>query len=109
MRARIISLLPLLTLLAIACGPGSGETSNEDMPELIAACDAQCDAQLACESTSLSEDECPAACLADIGTPGDPCAQAIEALAACLADNCEDELACDPELVERDVQCGGRG
>ncbi|MCA9688341.1 MAG: hypothetical protein KC636_01945 [Myxococcales bacterium] len=107
--SRRLRILPLI--LTLACGPDTAETGDTDSdedPALVAACDALCGEQRTCQTTTLSAEECGTACLADIGTPGDACTQAIEALASCMASDC-DESACGDAWSERDASCGGRG
>ena len=108
MRAPLVarmSSLALGVILALACGPDD----PPDDPELRAACDGLCAAQIECDDTTLTMTECSNACIADVGFPGAACSAAIEALAACAADHCGDPAACSVQEADRTHHCGGTG
>lgn len=97
--------LALGVLLALACGPDEPPAD----PELRAACDALCEAQIECDDTTLTMTECSNACIADVGTPGEDCSDAIQVLAICAAAHCGDAPACSAQEAERTHHCGGTG
>src|SRR5262245_44941456 len=53
---------PLALLCVLGCGP-----KVQGSPELRAACDDLCAAQIGCGDTQLSAEECGPACVADVG------------------------------------------
>lgn len=94
-----------MALWALGCEDTSGQGES---PELRAACDRLCTAQIACGDTQLGMDECSDACVADVGTPGAACEAALEDVAACVADQCDD-AACAEAWNARGYACGGTG
>lgn len=104
MRVAFAPLLLLGLTLALACAE-----QTPDDPALRAACDDLCAAQITCEDTMLTMTACTNACVADVGTPGDDCHEALQVLAICAADHCGDAAACATQLGERDRHCGGAG
>jgi len=95
-----------LVLLATALGCGGG---SETDPELNAACEDLCAAKEACGDQTLTPEECTQACVADVGTPGPSCEDAIRGVADCTEDHCGDDAACTDALGARDQACGGTG
>jgi hypothetical protein len=79
-------------------------------PELNAACDDLCFARDMCGDPNFATvEECTQACVADVGTPGPSCEDAIRVVGECTADHCGDEAACNDALAGRDQACGGTG
>jgi hypothetical protein len=98
--------LALIFLGALGCEDTSARAES---PEVREACDKLCAEQIACGDTQLGMDECSDACVADVGTPGTPCAAALEDVATCIAASCGDETACSEAWIARDDACGGTG
>lgn len=97
--------LALLLLLVLAC---ADEGAPED-PETRAGCDALCESQISCGDTDLAMTSCSNSCLADVGFPGEQCADALQVLATCTAAHCGDPAACATEEANRSTHCGGTG
>ena len=87
----------------MACGAGD---VNRD-PDVAKGCEALCDAQLACGTAGPNDVSCADACIADVGTPGLECGQALETWAACVRAGCE--KPCTDEQSARTDACGGTG
>lgn len=98
--------IALIALWALGCEDTSGQGES---PELRAACDRQCAAQIDCGDTQLGMEECSDACVADVGIRDAACVAALEDLAACIADHCGDDAACADAWNARGNTCGGTG
>jgi hypothetical protein len=106
MRARLRLSLSLTAGL-LACSDGPDEP--DFFVEVRAACEQLCTARTDCGEAPPEGIDCEDACVADVGTPGPTCAEAIERWATCVADHCGDEAACAKTVSARDAVCGGTG